>query len=58
MNPLTTTLLFFATAIAEIVGCYLPMLWIVQGFFCKKDLAFFGSRASKFVGDSGKTKIV
>jgi small multidrug resistance family-3 protein len=28
MNLLTTTLLFFATAIAEIVGCFLPMLWL------------------------------
>lgn len=28
MNLVTTTLLFFATAIAEIVGCYLPMLWL------------------------------
>ena len=28
MNLLTTTLLFFATAIAEIVGCYLPLLWL------------------------------
>lgn len=28
MNLLTTTLLFVATAIAEIVGCYLPLLWL------------------------------
>ena len=28
MNALTTTGLFFITAIAEIVGCYLPYLWL------------------------------
>lgn len=28
MNFLTTTLLFFVTAIAEIAGCYLPLLWL------------------------------
>ncbi len=28
MNALSTTGLFFATAIAEIVGCYLPYLWL------------------------------
>ena len=28
MNPLTTTTLFVATAIAEILGCYLPLLWL------------------------------
>lgn len=28
MNLLTTTLFFIATAIAEIVGCYLPLLWL------------------------------
>jgi small multidrug resistance family-3 protein len=28
---LKTLLLFLATAIAEIVGCYLPYLWIKQG---------------------------
>lgn len=28
MNVLTTTGLFIATAIAEIVGCYLPYLWL------------------------------
>jgi small multidrug resistance family-3 protein len=28
MNILTTTGLFIATAIAEIVGCYLPYLWL------------------------------
>ncbi|WP_024548760.1 YnfA family protein [Siccibacter turicensis] len=26
-----TTLLFFATALAEIVGCYLPWLWLKRG---------------------------
>ncbi|MBN0371785.1 YnfA family protein, partial [Pseudomonas aeruginosa] len=25
---LKTTLLFFATALCEIVGCYLPWLWL------------------------------
>ncbi|MFZ5876127.1 MAG: YnfA family protein [Nitrospirota bacterium] len=28
MNVLTTTGLFVATAVAEIVGCYLPYLWL------------------------------
>jgi small multidrug resistance family-3 protein len=28
MNLLTTTLLFALTAIAEILGCYLPLLWL------------------------------
>ena len=28
MNLATTTALFFVTAIAEIVGCFLPNLWI------------------------------
>ncbi len=28
MNLLTTTLLFTVTAIAEILGCYLPLLWL------------------------------
>ena len=28
MNAFSTTGLFFATAIAEIVGCYLPYLWL------------------------------
>ena len=28
MNVLTTTGLFVVTAIAEIVGCYLPYLWL------------------------------
>ena len=28
---LKTTLLFFATALAEIVGCFLPYLWLKKG---------------------------
>lgn len=28
MNFLATTLLFIMTAIAEIAGCYLPLLWL------------------------------
>ncbi|ROR15269.1 YnfA family protein [Erwinia sp. JUb26] len=28
---LTTTLLFFATALAEIIGCFLPWLWLKKG---------------------------
>lgn len=28
MNFLTTTALFIATAVAEIIGCYLPYLWL------------------------------
>lgn len=28
MTLLNTTLLFIATAIAEIIGCYLPYLWL------------------------------
>lgn len=28
---LKTSLLFLATALAEIVGCYLPWLWLRQG---------------------------
>lgn len=31
MSILTTTALFVITAIAEIVGCYLPYLWLRQG---------------------------
>jgi small multidrug resistance family-3 protein len=31
MQVATTTGLFIATAIAEIVGCYLPYLWLRQG---------------------------
>lgn len=31
MNPVMTLLLFLLTAIAEIVGCYLPYLWLRKG---------------------------
>lgn len=31
MPALNTTLLFVATALAEILGCYLPYLWLKQG---------------------------
>lgn len=31
VSILSTTLLFLATALAEIVGCYLPYLWLRQG---------------------------
>ncbi len=31
MNVLTTAILFVVTAIAEILGCYLPYLWLRQG---------------------------
>lgn len=31
MSALQTLLLFIATAVAEIVGCYLPWLWLVDG---------------------------
>jgi small multidrug resistance family-3 protein len=31
MGPLKTLALFVATALAEIVGCYLPYLWLKQG---------------------------
>lgn len=31
MNILTTTALFVLTAVAEIVGCYPPYLWLRQG---------------------------
>lgn len=31
MNPLITIVLFLLTAIAEIVGCYLPYLWLRKG---------------------------
>lgn len=30
MSSLATVPLFFATALAEIVGCYLPMLWLAK----------------------------
>lgn len=28
---LKTTLLFFATALCEIIGCFLPLLWLKKG---------------------------
>ncbi|MED5756718.1 hypothetical protein VZ168_23175, partial [Enterobacter hormaechei] len=28
---LKTTLLFFATALGEIIGCFLPWLWLKKG---------------------------
>ena len=31
MGAMKTFLLFVATALAEIVGCYLPYLWLKQG---------------------------
>lgn len=31
METIKTIGLFFATALAEIVGCYLPYLWLKQG---------------------------
>ena len=31
MFEIKTILLFLVTAIAEIVGCYLPYLWLTQG---------------------------
>lgn len=31
MEPLKTLALFVVTAVAEIVGCYLPYLWLKQG---------------------------
>jgi len=31
MAILNTVLLFLATALAEIIGCYLPYLWLRQG---------------------------
>jgi small multidrug resistance family-3 protein len=31
MRVLPTTLLFAATALAEIIGCYLPYLWLRHG---------------------------
>ena len=31
MLILKTTTLFFVTALAEIIGCYLPYLWLKQG---------------------------
>ena len=31
MLEIKTILLFLLTAVAEIVGCYLPYLWLTQG---------------------------
>ena len=31
MEILKTTLLFIVTAVAEIIGCYFPYLWLRQG---------------------------
>lgn len=31
MPEVKTVLLFLVTAVAEIVGCYLPSLWLTQG---------------------------
>lgn len=31
LNMLKTTLLFFATALCEILGCFLPWLWLKKG---------------------------
>ena len=31
MNEMKTVGLFFITAIAELIGCYLPYLWLKQG---------------------------
>ncbi|MCA3236963.1 MAG: YnfA family protein [Curvibacter sp.] len=31
MPEIKTVLLFLLTAVAEIVGCYLPCLWLTQG---------------------------
>ena len=31
MQVVTTLALFLATALAEILGCYLPWLWLKQG---------------------------
>ncbi len=31
MPEIKTVLLFLLTAVAEIVGCYLPYLWLTQG---------------------------
>ena len=38
MNFLFMLLLFVITAIAEIVGCYLPYLWLKQGKSAKGDI--------------------
>lgn len=31
---LKTSLLFFVTALAEIIGCFLPYLWLRKGQAC------------------------
>ncbi|MBK7353672.1 MAG: YnfA family protein [Nitrosomonas sp.] len=31
MNEIKTIIIFFVTAVAEIVGCYLPYLWLKEG---------------------------
>ncbi len=31
INEIKTVLIFFLTAVAEIVGCYLPYLWLKEG---------------------------
>lgn len=31
INEIKTILIFFITAVAEIVGCYLPYLWLKEG---------------------------
>lgn len=31
INEIKTILIFFLTAVAEIVGCYLPYLWLKEG---------------------------
>ena len=31
INEIKTVLIFFLTAVAEIIGCYLPYLWLKEG---------------------------
>ena len=31
INEIRTILIFFLTAVAEIIGCYLPYLWLKEG---------------------------
>ena len=31
INEIKTIIIFFVTAVAEIVGCYLPYLWLKEG---------------------------
>lgn len=31
INEIKTILIFFLTAVAEIIGCYLPYLWLKEG---------------------------